>query len=102
MITKKQAKALRIIGGASWPGISASRFARTYYDEPGQQYLFSAVSNQGNGACSGKKAWLCAGSLLGRLAKAGLVYRDYRNETPRYIITDKGKQELQNYNENHV
>lgn len=102
MITKKQAKALRIIGGASWPSISANQFARAYYDEPGQQYLFSAVSNQGNGACSGKKAWLCAGSLIGRLAKAGLVYRDYRNETPRYIITDKGKQELQNYDKNHV
>lgn len=102
MITKKQAKALRILDGAPWPGISASRFARAYYDEPGQQYLFSAVSNQGNGACSGKKAWLCAGSLLGRLAKAGLVYRDYRNEPPRYIITDKGKQELQNYDKNHV
>lgn len=102
MITKKQAKALRIIDGTPWPGISASRFARAYYDEPGQQYLFSAVSNQGNGACSGKKAWLCAGSLLGRLTKAGLIYRDYRNEIPRYTITDKGIQELKNYNENHV
>lgn len=102
MLTQKQAKALRIIGGAPWPGISASQFARAYYDEPGQQYLFSAVSNQGNGACSGKKAWLCAGSLLGRLTKAGLVYRDYRSEIPRYTITDKGRQELQKNNENHV
>ena len=35
--------------------------------------MHSMVSNQGNGSTRGKAAWLCGGSYLGRLSKAGLV-----------------------------
>jgi len=41
------------------------------------------VSNQGNGATSGKAAWLCAGSYLSKLKIKGLVNR---NEFGYYII----------------
>ena len=74
------------------PGVGAKQFAVLYYTEPQYEYLFTAVSNQGNGACAGKKAWLCAGSFLGRLCKVGLVRRDV--VAGRFYVTDKGKQEL--------
>lgn len=83
-------KALSIL--AENPGIGAGRFAVLFYTEPQYDYLFTAVSNQGNGACAGKKAWLCAGSFLGRLCKAGLVRRDV--VAGRFYVTDKGKREL--------
>ena len=74
--------------------ITAGRFAQLYFDQPEQEYLFTAVSNQGNGACAGKKAWLCAGSLLGRLAKKDFVLKKtYMNPT-RYSLTEKGRKEL--------
>ncbi len=99
-LTPSQAKALTIL--REHPRVTANGFAALYFTDPSQETLFTAVSNQGNGACAGKKAWLCAGSLLGKLAKKGLVCRDYRHETTRYTLTDKGKQELQNYDEKHV
>lgn len=65
-----------------------------------KRHLFTAVSNSGNGACSGKKAWLCAGSLLGKLAKRGLVRwtperKGYNHNG--YFLTNKGRQELTQY-----
>lgn len=73
MTTPKQRKALRILWETGAEGLTANQFAARYFIDSNQEYLFTAVSNQGNGACAGKKAWLCAGSLLGRLRKAGLV-----------------------------
>lgn len=51
------------------------------------------VSNQGNGACRGKAAWLCGGSYLGRLIKEGLVTYDL--EVPQCRkLTQKGRKLL--------
>ena len=71
MLTVKQARALAVLRDHS--GCTANMFAVFYFTDPSQEYLFTAVSNQGNGACAGKKAWLCAGSLLGKLSAKGFV-----------------------------
>lgn len=91
-LTPKQAKALAIL--RDHPGCTANTFAALYFTEPSRVSLFSAVSNQGNGACAGKKAWLCAGSLLGKLAKRGLVRRDYGSGTGRFYLTFGGETQL--------
>ena len=91
-LTPKQAKALAII--RDHPGCTANTFAALYFTDPSQEYLFTAVSDQGNGACFGKKAWLCAGSLLGKLAKKGLVRRDFSSGTGRFFLTFGGETQL--------
>ena len=95
MISDKQHKALVILTRHP-EGITASRFAVEYFTEPEYEYLFTAVSNQGNGACAGKKAWLCAGSLLGRLIKKGLVRKliSRNRGADHFFITEKGKETL--------
>lgn len=92
MLTPKQAKALDILRNN--PGCTANTFVALYFTDPSQESLFTAVSNQGNGACAGKKAWLCAGSLLGKLAKKGLVRRDYGSGTGKFYLTSKGENKL--------
>lgn len=89
MLTKKQIKALSILD--RHPGITASSFGTLYFDGPEHESLHTAVSNQGNGACAGKKAWLCAGSLLGKLKKKGLVMNKIRSCPPGFILTEKGR-----------
>ena len=98
MITKKTYKALSIL--REHPGCTANTFAALYFTDPSQETLFTAVSNQGNGACAGKKAWLCAGSLLGKLAKRGLVRRAVpRDRGPvAFFLTEKGKETLEQNN----
>lgn len=91
-ITKKTFKALAIL--KENPNINAKAFAVLYYGEE-HQSLFTAVSNQGNGACAGKKAWLCAGSLLGKLAKKGYVRRQIdKYGSISYYLTYEGKRAL--------
>lgn len=92
MITKKQRKALEILH--EYPGLIASHFAMLYFTEPDQQYLFTAVSNVGNGAAPGVKAWLCAGSLLGKLAKQGYVRRVFKAGKWKFYLTEKGQQTI--------
>lgn len=89
-LTPTQRKALEILYRS--PNITANRFAHLFYTGTDKEYLLDAVSNQGNGACAGKKAWLCAGSYLAKLAKKGLVIKRYpRNGGPgRYELTHKG------------
>ena len=87
-ITPKTRKALEIL--RDHPGLTANRFAAKYYTDPEHEYLFTAVSNQGEGACAGKKAWLSAGSLLGRLRKRGLAAPGARSYPPRWYITSAG------------
>ncbi len=96
-LTPKQAKAIAIL--RDHPGCTANTFAALYFTDASQETLFTAVSNQGNGACAGKKAWLCAGSLLGKLAKRGLVRRDYGSGTGRFYLTFKGEQQISPTNE---
>lgn len=94
-MTPRQIHALTIL--KEHPGISANAFAGFYFTRPEQEYLFSAASNQGNGACRGKKAWLCAGSLLGKLCKLGLVYRNFdRYGSMGYHLTANGRAALDN------
>lgn len=100
MLTPKQAKALAVL--RDHPGITANGFATLYFTDPSQESLFTAVSNQGNGACAGKKAWLCAGSLLGKLAKKGLVRRDYGSGTGRFYLTNEGENKLKQTTHNHA
>lgn len=55
---------------------SAKEFASLMWgDDPTKEHLFNSLSNQGNGACMGKKAWLQAGSFLGKLRKRGYITR---------------------------
>ena len=93
MLTKKQLKALAIL--KLHPDVTAGAFALFYYTEPEYEYLFTACSNQGNGACRGKKAWLCAGSLLGRLIEKGWVKRYWkRDSAPLFKLTAEGEKAL--------
>ena len=75
MITAKTYKALKILEHTrNLRVMTAKDFALAFWgNDESKQYLFTAVSNSGNGACSGKKAWLCAGSYLSALYKRKLV-----------------------------
>lgn len=95
MLTDKQAKAIRILRDN--PYITANRFAMFYFDTPKHEYLFTAVSNQGNGACAGKKAWLCAGSLLGKLKKELYVDSTKYDNPARFYATAVGRIMLNKY-----
>lgn len=102
-MTYKTYKALSILSSASWDRpMSAKEFAkRMWGDDPDKKYLFNAHTNTGNGACAGKKAWLCAGSLLGRLRKKGLVSRSSLVIWSGYVLNDKGKQAIKEYEQNN-
>lgn len=89
-LTKKQAKALSILRDKG--PMSAMAFSQHYYENTENEHLLTAVSNQGNGACAGKKAWLCAGSYLGKLAKKGLVRSIYAGGHFNYEITEWGRE----------
>ncbi len=67
-LTKRQIEALKII--QKEPRIRAAIFAQAFW--PGH-VMHRAISNQGNGACIGKKAWRLGGLYLGKLVSAGLV-----------------------------
>lgn len=97
MLTETAYKALKAIedGNPTFRrGASAMTIAVAVWGEdPGKQYLFTAVSNQGNGACAGKKAWLCAGSLMGKLIKQGLA----RKGEYGYYLTEMGRKAVYEY-----
>lgn len=88
-MTEKTLKALKVLYSRE-EGMTANLFAYELWgDDPEKEDLFLAMSNQGNGACAGKKAWLCAGSYLAKLCKAGYVTktRDFK-----FRLTTKGKE----------
>ena len=91
-LTPRRFKALAVL--YFHPCLSARDFAVRYYTEPELDYLFSSVSNQGNGACAGKKAWLCAGSLLGRLRKEGMAYVIPYTNPRKFNLSEKGRDVL--------
>ena len=98
-ISPNTRRALETLATAGEPlqgrGMTANTFAAQYYAGTKNEYLLTAVSNQGEGACAGKKAWLCAGSYLGRLAKQGLVYRHMtRDGKVLFFITEKGREAI--------
>jgi len=95
-VSPKTRRALAILATAGEPlrgtGMTANTFATQYYAGTKNEYLLTAVSNQGEGACAGKKAWLCAGSYLGRLAKQGLVRRHMtRDGKILFFLTEQGR-----------
>ena len=93
--TAKQRKALQIL--ADHPDITARAFGDFYFTEPEHEYLYTASSNQGYGACRGKKLWLCAGSLLGRLvAKEWVRRRIDREGRISFVLTYEGEKVLKN------
>lgn len=96
-MTETQYRILKIIGSGTYNhGINAKAIAYTLWrDDPEHDYLFTACSKQGNGACRGKKAWLCAGSLVGKLRKKKLV--DYDRHCTGYILKPAGRQAINDY-----
>lgn len=90
-LSPSRRKALEVLSNSA--GLTAGSFAVQYYTEPRHRYLFTAVSNQGNGACAGKKAWLCAGSFLGKLCKEGLVRREYDRRRGMWLfrVSERGR-----------
>lgn len=90
MITKTCLKALIILKDTSYlkpmrPGL----FALKMWPESD---MHTKVKNTGNGATTGKGAWLCGGSYLSKLQKKGLVSSiDFK-----YYISSKGKDILNN------
>lgn len=106
MITEKTYKALKVLENTSFSNpMTANSFALILWGEDeDKRYLFTAVSNGGNGACAGKKAWLCAGSMLGRMAKKGLVKwysRTLSGTNTGYCITNMGKRSVEEYEKYH-
>ena len=102
MITEKTYKALKVLEKTNTlKTMTANSFAILLWGmDESKSYLFTAVSNGGNGACSGKKAWLCAGSFLGRLAKKGLVHWQPRIQgacSAGYAITQAGRDAIAEY-----
>ncbi len=94
-MTKTTFKILKAIEPGTYDrGINAKAVAWALWrDDPAHEYLFSACSNQGYGACRGKKAWLCAGSLIGKLRKKGLV--DYDRHCTGYVLKQAGRRMLE-------
>ena len=87
-LTEKKKKSLKIVSECkSTLGIKPADFGFIYFDNPQQRYLIDSLSNQGNGACFGKKAWRAAGCILGKLQKKGYVYRYWGH----YKLTELGK-----------
>ena len=103
MITEKTYNALKILEPTKDFSVvmSAFVFANHFWgNDPEKQYLFTAVTNSGNGAAAGKKAWLCAGSSLSKLAKKGFVrwtpsLKGYHGVG--YQITSQGLKAIKEY-----
>lgn len=107
MITAKTYKALKILEHTrNLRVMTAKDFALAFWgNDESKQYLSTAVSNSGNGACSGKKAWLCAGSYLSALYKRKLVvWRPRCDYHPTgYSITNDGLRAIKEYETfNHI
>lgn len=89
-MTKRALAALQILKDE--PGLSASEFASKFWPD---HVMHRAVSNQGHGACVGKKAWVCGGRYLGKLVKQKLVeaysvgQKSYTRV--RYKLTQNGR-----------
>jgi len=89
--------ALRIILDKK-PG-SAAQFAELFWpDNP----MHRTVKSGGHGANVGKAAWLCGGSYLRRLEKAGLIDATYWPHTIRrsgWVLTLDGYIALRDWDE---
>lgn len=96
-MTDSQIKSITILASAS-DGLTAKEFARKWFGD--DHDIWKRVSNQGNVACSGKGAWLWAGSYLCKLMKIGLVRRKSYNEISVFVATAAGVDKLQKFSAN--
>lgn len=90
-MTDKMATALQIIKDN--PGIRAKGFGLTMWPDGAHH----RHSNGGNGSQAGKGMWLCAGSYLSKLYKAGMIEHVSGNVW-EYKISRQGLVELEKYN----
>lgn len=90
MISKTCLKALKILKDTDYfKPMRPGQFALKMWPDSD---MHTKVKNTGNGATTGKGAWLCGGSYLSKLQKKGLVHQiDFQ-----YYISYEGKQELKN------
>ncbi len=94
-LTQKEIKALRIVRDCKClNGIRPKEFGAIYFDTPEHGYLLTSMSNIGNGATHGVKAWRAAGCILGKLKKKGLL----GNAWGFYRLTPAGQQALHDNN----
>ena len=76
-------------------GVKAAEMAAHLWPD---SVMHRKVSNQGNGACRGKAAWLAGGAYLSKLAKRKLVYMSWTFvETGAYHLTDEGRRALEDH-----
>lgn len=96
-MTDSQKRAITILSLCS-EGLTAKEFARKWFSD--DHDIWKRVSNQGNGACSGKGAWLWAGAYLCKLMKMGLVRRKSFNEISVFVATASSIDKLQRISAN--
>lgn len=105
MITENIYNALKLlIRNSVVNPMKTSVFAHQLWgNDPTKAYLFTAVSYSANGACSGKKAWLCAGSLLSKFSKHGWVgWTPPINGNPSgYYLTNAGHRAISEFEALH-
>jgi len=94
-LTEAQERALRIFyevrQNNRYGTLSARFFAEKMWpDSDG----WKRVSNQGNGATSGKGMWLSAGSYLSKLKRLGYLHRDISGSQVVWSISAKGIEAL--------
>lgn len=89
-VTPAMIKALNILIGTSYHNtMKAKTFAKKMWPD---SWMHKKTSNQGNGACSGKAAWLCGGAYLRKLEIKNLV----TNHDFGYYITSEGLELVRN------
>lgn len=76
--------------------LSSRAFAEFFW--PGH-HMHRKISNQGNGACSGKAAWLAGGGYLNKLKKKGLV-KTVNTDARLFQISDFGLETLATWGNN--
>lgn len=102
IVCQKTYEALKVLENTSKEKpMLASQFAnRLWGDDKSKQYLFSEVENIGS---FGKKAWIMAGAVLGKLSRQGFVrgcpWADKTNgkSLTGYYLSEKGLMAVQNF-----
>lgn len=110
MKTNRTYEALTLLRKHS--GLTANRFAELFWGDKKYAYLFTSLSKGFDGGVYGRKAWLCAGSYLSKLARKGLIYASWEcgrigprgafYEKKEYKLTFLGERWLRDHEEKHV
>lgn len=67
-LTKTQRQCLQAINSSTEKWLTAAGIAKSLWPD---SHMHTKSSNQGNGACHGKAAWLCGGAYGRKLEKLG-------------------------------